>query len=69
MELPVFYGAGSASGLLPNHGSSHVGRDVLDDMARLRWLTGRVSSAHVIGFAVVADAARLLSEVGLQKAW
>lgn len=54
-------GKAGAPELYLKHGSGHVADDIVDEMARLRWLTGKMPVPRLVGFVVTADGAWLLT--------
>lgn len=54
-------GQAGAPDLFLKHGQGDAAGDVVDEMVRLRWLTGRLAVPHLVGFVAAADDAWLLT--------
>lgn len=55
------HGKADAPDLFLKHGDGGVAGDIVDEMARLRWLTGRIAVPALVRCEVSADAAWLLT--------
>lgn len=55
------YGKAGAPDLFLKQGEGTIADDIVAEMARLRWLTGRVAVPELIRFEATADAASLLA--------
>lgn len=55
------YGKAGAGDLFLKHGEGMVADDVVAEMVRLRWLTGRVAVPELVRFEATADTAWLLT--------
>ncbi|WP_242414691.1 APH(3')-I family aminoglycoside O-phosphotransferase [Sphingomonas panni] len=55
------FGKAGAPDLYLKQGSGHVADDIVDEMARLRWLTGKMPVPRLVGFILTTDGAWLLT--------